>query len=73
VLSDVNSQVDKYLYRITNRHYRNIFEKCFKKNPLKFENLFYSCGNKIIKKYYSNATKSLLRHQDKKNRFIKIK
>jgi len=66
ISSDVNSQVDKYLYRITNRHYRNIFEKCFKKNPLKFENLFYSCGNKIIKKYYSDVTKSLLRHQDKK-------
>ena len=64
--TDINSQPEKFVYPISLRHYRNIIEKCFKKTPLNFENLFYSCGNKIIKKNYDNFTKSLVREQDKK-------
>ena len=66
VSTNINSQTEEKLYRISTRHYRNIFEKCFKKNPLKFEKLFYSCGNNIIKKYYSNYTNMLVRKQDQK-------
>jgi hypothetical protein len=65
--TDINSQPEKIVYPISLRHYRNIIEKCFKKTPLNFENLFYSCGNKIIKKNYENLTKSLVREQDKKD------
>jgi len=65
--TDINSQPEKFVYPISLRHYRNIIEKCFKKTPLNFENLFYSCGNKIIKKNYENLTKSLVREQDKKD------
>jgi hypothetical protein len=65
--TDINSQPEKIVYPISLRHYRNIIEKCFKKTPLNFENLFYSCGNKIIKKNYEKLTKSLVREQDKKD------
>jgi len=65
--TDIYSQPEKIVYPISLRHYRNIIEKCFKKTPLNFENLFYSCGNKIIKKNYENLTKSLVREQDKKD------
>jgi hypothetical protein len=55
-------------YEITLGHYRNIFERCFKKNPLKFYEIFYSCGNKIINKFLRGMkTKTPnLRPQDKK-------
>jgi hypothetical protein len=55
-------------YEITLGHYRNIFERCFKKNPLRFYEIFYSCGNKIINKFLRGIkTKTPnLRPQDKK-------
>jgi hypothetical protein len=45
-------------------HYRNIFEKCFKKNPLTFNKIFYSCGNKIINNFLRKVP--FLREQDNK-------
>jgi hypothetical protein len=71
LLSEIRSvsqeQNDNY-HDITNSHYRNIFEKCFKKNPLTFDKIFYSCGNKIINKYLRSRMKHypILRKQDKK-------
>jgi hypothetical protein len=69
-LSDIET-VSEYttihnnFHKITLAHYRNIFERCFKKNPLKFYEIFYSCGNKIINKYL-RGIKSNLRPHDKK-------
>jgi hypothetical protein len=69
-LSDIET-VSEYttiynnFHKITLAHYRNIFERCFKKNPLKFYEKFYSCGNKIINKYL-RGIKSNLRPHDKK-------
>jgi hypothetical protein len=54
----------KRYYDITLAHYRNIFERCFKKNPLKFYEIFYSCGNKIINNFLRGEP--ILREQDKK-------
>ena len=44
------------VHAITLSHYRNIFERCFKKNPLKFYENFYSCGNKIINNFLRGNT-----------------
>ena len=49
-------------------HYRYTFESCFKKNPLYFDKIFYSCGNKIINKFLRASSRVLphLRPQDNK-------
>jgi len=69
-LSDIESvseftTIHNNFHYITLAHYRNIFERCFKKNPLKFYEIFYSCGNKIINKFL-RGLKSNLRPHDKK-------
>ena len=52
---------------LTLGHYRNVFERCFKNNnPLQFNKIFYSCGNKIINKFLRGIVDPTLRPQDYK-------
>jgi hypothetical protein len=73
LLSDIKSEsvptiTNNNFHNITLGHYRNIFEKCFKKTPLTFDKIFYSCGNKIINKYLRGikSRQPNLRKQDNK-------
>jgi hypothetical protein len=72
LLSEVESgnslvgSTTKNNHDITLGHYRNVFEKCFKTNPLQFNKIFYSCGNKIINKFLRGIKTPNVRPQDNK-------